>query len=152
MQITYNAHYGYGIVSTLIRWFSRGRYNHISIELDGVVYEAKEGKGVIATTKGAWDDSTVVDSISFELSPFAETEIFVFLQEQIGKKYDYRGVLSFLWGFTRPRMGRWFCSELAFVTVVKMRGLKGSDFQEKRVSPHLFWGFLKLLTCKNAKD
>lgn len=144
-MIIFNFHYGYGLISTLIRWFSRGRYNHVSIQLGDFTYEAIEGKGVIKTLTKKWNADTVVESVVLTISDKAEQDLFKFLEEQVGKKYDYRGVLSFLWGFTRPKEGAWFCSELAMITFVKTKGLRASDFEGERVSPHLFAGILKLV-------
>lgn len=142
----FNFHYGYGTVSTLIRWASRGRVNHVSIELGDWVSEAKEGIGVQRTKKTKWDSSTVIETIEIECKD--EQAVKQFLMEQVGKKYDYRGVFSFLWGFTSPKQGAWYCSELAFVALVKALGLKGKDFEEWRVSPHMFLCILKLVQSK----
>lgn len=143
MQIKFNAHRGNGIISRLIRLFSRGLYNHISIELDGYIYEAHIHTGVHKVLVKEWDAKTVVNSTEIDLSTKRFKETYLFLEKQVGKKYDLRGVLGFLFVAFKPRMGYFYCSELAIVALAKALGKK-DRMNNALVSPHLFWDILLL--------
>jgi len=142
-MITFHSHRSDTIIGKLIRFFSRGNNNHISIEYRQYVYEAVEGKWVIKTHIADWCRETVVDSIQIQIK---NKDVITFLEKQVGKKYDYFGVVSFIFSLLRPREWYWFCSELAMVILVKSQGMSGSDFDNQKVSPHLFWGILKLMS------
>lgn len=164
-MITFNAHRGDKLLSKLIRLLSRGNYNHVSIELRGHIYEAHihipswiakalntffafncfREYGVLKTPVELWDNSTVVASQTLKISPEREEEVYSFLEKQVGKKYDTRGILSFLFIYLKPRMGYFYCSELAVITLYKAFGMGKEDYDElQNVSPHLFWIMLKL--------
>jgi len=144
-MITFHIHYGNHLVSKLIRYFSNGNFNHVSIHLGDFIYEAKEGAGVIKTLVSKWDKSTVVESYSFEGSDLSEQRVFKFLEEQVGKGYDYTGILSFIWGFRHPVEGKFYCSELGFVTLAKWLNIPSESYDNQKVSPSLFRDILVLI-------
>jgi hypothetical protein len=136
--ITVNGHFAHSFISKLIRLFSMGRVNHISVEYNGVVYEAVEGRGVIETPVTKWDSSTVVESYTIKIkNKDAERNLRKFIKEQKGKKYDYLGVLSFIWVFLSPKKGKWFCSELGAVAIYKALFLPVGEVDNQRISPHV---------------
>ena len=155
-MITFNAHYGKGIVSKLIRFFSQGEYNHTSIEVNGYVYEARahlpswlarflnkflafkcfKEYGVIKTPVHSWDNSTVVGSKTLKIDSEQELLVEGWLNKQVGKNYDTFGVLSFVWAITKEEKGRWFCSEYAYVALMKALNI---EVYNQRKSPHDFW-------------
>ena len=139
-KIQFNAHSGDHIGSMIIKAFSRGKYSHISILFGGYVYEAVAKKGVIKTRAENWDSSTVIDSMFIRTSDENYMKVLDFLEKQIGKKYDYRGIFSFLFQFLRPKMGAWYCSELAKVVLYKGIGVASTaDEYDQTVSPKTFW-------------
>lgn len=98
----------------MVRWRTWGKYAHVAARIDDLVYEALPGKGVICTALEEYnrpEDSKVFDVVW--LTSDAEAAAEYFLTQQVGKPYDYWGVLSFLprW---RPKhaQAKWFCSEL----------------------------------------
>lgn len=138
--ITFNAHRGNSTLSLLIRLASRGIYNHISIELNGFIYEAHVGKGVIKTPFKKWNDLTVAESETINITPKNYKIVKAFLEAQVGKKYDIRGIFAFLFIFARPRIGYWYCSELAKVALCHAIGYKNNaDTYAQTESPHSFW-------------
>lgn len=99
---------GKGFLSAFIRWQTWSRYSHVAIVTPDGVYEAWPFSGV--RVRPYWTDTSGIDFFVCA----APTELATkFLEKQLGKKYDYFGVLRFI---TRKRKSsaRWFCSELAF--------------------------------------
>ena len=122
---------GISFVSKLIQWQSRGPYSHVGVlHDDGSIMEAWENGGVLhnASISTKHDPNTPVDIYSLPLMSAAQEERFRgFLLRQLGKKYDYKGVLRFL-PASRLIHGedssmsvdreKWFCSELVYASSV----------------------------------
>lgn len=115
---------GKGIVSKLILWQSRGKFSHAAVVLaDNSVIESKEGSlsplwrgGVRRRAHYLPIEGETCTLFDVMTTPVQEREIVNFLQEQIGKGYDYLSILRFITrqntnSYTR---GTWFCSELVF--------------------------------------
>lgn len=131
-MITYNFHITHNVVGKAIRTYST--YSHVSIEFMGYVYEAVMDKGVIKTPVEFYDRSSIVISQSLEV--LYPQVVHTWLEEQVGKGYDIIGVLSFIWRFLPNRIGRWFCSELATVSLAKARGVE--EYNQKQ-TPESFY-------------
>lgn len=142
----FNAHKSNKLVSRLIQFFSKGKLNHISIELDGYIYEAHIHTGVRKVHVDEWDDSTVIASQTLKISSYRKKKVKEWLDEQVGKKYDIFGVLTFVWAIFDEREGKWFCSELAKVALMKALGIdsKKVDY-DQRISPSKFWSELNVI-------
>lgn len=138
-MITFYFHRNNTFLGKMIRLVSNGYYNHVSIGVNGYIYEANPRTGV---TKKIADNNYTGTMSWTHLFNLDNEEVIFFLECQIGKKYDYIGVLSFIWVFLKPRMGFWFCSELA--TVALMKGLKETQYNQKQ-SPQDFYYLLKLI-------
>ena len=105
---------GQGLISALIRWQTRGEFSHAALLIDGDLYEAWQGVGV--RIKRAWLQPTDGSVVLFDVMATSSESaaIYRYCQRQLGKGYDYLGVLRFI---TRNRSGdqrRLFCSELVF--------------------------------------
>jgi hypothetical protein len=104
-----------------IRVVTRGRVNHVSIEINNTVYESDMKKGgCVKTDSMLFDRSTIVESITFT---GGNESVVLWLEKQLGKGYDYLGVLSFLWILLPERKGKWYCSEKGMVALAKYLGL-----------------------------
>lgn len=146
MKITFQAHRGNALLSRAIRLLSP-RYNHISIRLGDLVYEAHIKTGVTCTPYKEWKGKkTVVAKRSFELDDKQTMRVVLFLNKQVGKGYDVLGIFSFIWIYFKPRMGKFYCSELAQVALYKMLGIHSTaeDYNQK-VSPYQFWRNLRMV-------
>ena len=124
------AYQGTSWISNRIRATTRGMYSHIAWQLlDGSVVEAwgtprgfaqylltGEGpRGEIRRVKSASDrhtKGTRVDAFNFPGMESKREQIEAFLLEQVGGRYDYRGVLSFKTLSDKSHPDDWFCSEL----------------------------------------
>lgn len=105
---------GVSAVSRLIRLQTRSIYSHAAVELDsGMVIEAWHNGVDLAThycenhTQG-----TLVDVFNVAATAKQIEQAACFFFQQLGKKYDFRGVARFLSRRDEPADDRWFCSEL----------------------------------------
>lgn len=115
-MVTINFHKLPGLTARLVRWFTRGRYDHVSVSVDGVVFEARSS-GVRQASylePGEKVDRFEIPGVTIR----QEIEIRSFLSRQVGKEYDWPMIFAFWTRQTsesRKSRSRWFCSELAFV-------------------------------------
>lgn len=109
-------------ISKAIRFMSWGIYSHASIVMpDGTNYESWDGVGVRSCPNISYGHTpkTRVDFFEIEMQADQLELLECALQSQLGKKYDYKGVLRFcpaLRFFMRDspskrEQARWFCSE-----------------------------------------
>lgn len=129
------------LISILIRFITQGKFNHVSIRIGKYVYEADMGKGVIKTLYSKWDNSSVVECITVKTKH--EKKVVKFLNEQVGKKYDITGVLSFLLIFSKPKVGMWYCSELGFGAYLRSKNNYISGTEGQKISPYFLYIILK---------
>jgi uncharacterized protein YycO len=106
------------IISGLIRWETRSKYNHAAILLrDGTVIESVEFAGVHRLpTQASWAPPNRVDS--FTVAGLDDDKVEAFLISQLGKPYDWPDLVGFVTrsGVDEDR-GAWFCSELCFAAI-----------------------------------
>ena len=133
-EIEFQFHRGNHLLGKVIRFFSRGDFNHVSIRIGKYVYESHIDTGVTKTLYSKWESWSVVESFLVEVEDTKAIEKW--LKKQVGKKYDIWGVLSFMWIWAKPAEGKWFCSELAMVTLAKALEL---DTYNQRQSPQDFY-------------
>jgi len=104
--------------SRMIEWFSWSVYSHASIvhtTSEGMmVYEAW---GVGVQKHKGWGEheaDTPIDLFRFReaLTAVEEADILFAAHRELGKAYDWRGVLSFVLRRRMQAKGAWFCSEL----------------------------------------
>jgi uncharacterized protein YycO len=127
---------GVSLLSKAIQWRTWGPYSHAALQLaDGQVIDA--WKGGVRKIKGPFvghDKKTRV--LAYDIRDLTATQaeaMAKFAMAQIGKGYDYLGVMRFL---TRrdANNGKWFCSEL----VAAAACVAGRSLLEKpshRISP-----------------
>lgn len=142
-MVVFNFHASDSFLSRAIRACSDGKYSHVSIFLDGYIYEAHIKQGV-RKYKSTWDGANdIIESIYIKITKEQKKRLKKFLEAQVGKKYDLLGVLSFIWFFLRPKKGQWFCSEYAMVAFMKILGIKSGNYDQKQ-SPYGFYLILKM--------
>lgn len=111
------------LLGRLIQGWSRSEWNHVSIEVKGLVYEAIGGRlfgsnGILMSPDPMsyhrkFKDKTIIDTIELEIPYQKEIEIRDFLNSQVGSAYDTRGTLSFVFRWMKGREHLYYCSELA---------------------------------------
>ena len=108
---------GTSVVSRLIRWRTWSDYSHAAwVCEDGTVLDAWQKGGVrhVANISIGHKPGTPVEFFQADLTPREIGRIKAFLRKQVGKKYDWHGVLKFISRrrTTADQQKKWFCSEL----------------------------------------
>lgn len=115
--------HGRGIISWLIRFQTRGDYSHAAVMLrDGRIIEAWQGSG-----KHLWLNNGVrelpgpkygtqgIDVFDIQgITEEQEARMHDWFLAQVGKKYDFLGVIRFVTREKRGDVKKFFCSELVF--------------------------------------
>lgn len=106
---------GRGLVSKLIRWQTNGKYSHAAIQLpSGKIIEAWHNPAKVRL-RGPLQDWSNVEAFDVEgITADQWHDAVEWLQKQIGKKYDFGGVLRFVTRWRKDQDEKWFCSELVF--------------------------------------
>ena len=160
MKVFIGASKGISFTSKLIKWWQFGfPYTHVFYIIDenpfssnpevieawhqpilkgGGVYQCKLSKN---HTEG-----TVFSVFSVEVSYDQKQKIEKFLKEQVGKKYDFLGLLGF--PLRQKKIGKnnkWFCSELVFQAFL-MAGVELLRYTNpQEVSPRLLLKSTRLI-------
>ena len=105
-----------GIIGALIRWQTRSMWSHAAVLVNGYVYEAREGSRVRRMLSKDWRHGTITGAFPVSITEEQMVQMMDFLDNQIGKSYDYGSVLRFISRRQESRKGsgKWFCSELVF--------------------------------------
>lgn len=116
---------GISCASRVIRWKTWSAYSHASWLAPDFSREIEAWKGEVREQSvpfAAHTPGTVADLFEFfEGAADADRGMAHFLREQIGKPYDWPGILGFA---TRRQQSdlkaqaKWFCSELVFAAAV----------------------------------
>lgn len=139
--IRYNIHRSDSFLGKLIQWGSNGKFTHVSIDFEDFRIESQFKYGVVADFKGS---SPIIETYTHKITNKRYEIVRQWALEQLGKGYDYTGVLAnkSSW-FAKPVIGRWYCSELAYVIFSKANGVLSDDISNQKVSPQLFRDILR---------
>ena len=125
-----------GIAAWFIRTFTMSYWNHVAVEVDGIIWQATGGKGVHRISyKDMAKHYHTIESVAVVVpDPVAGK---AWLIEQEGKLYDWGAVLGMFFQAKWQSANRWFCSE-------KCAGyLKASKWELRlplyRVTPRDLW-------------
>jgi hypothetical protein len=110
---------GDDLSSRLIGWFSSGHLSHVDAVMpDGSLVGARSDHvGDAPTGVQKRPASYVADAerrVRFKIPTTQEKEarFYAFINSQIGKKYDYRAILGFVFARDWRERDSWICSEL----------------------------------------
>jgi uncharacterized protein YycO len=106
-------------ISLLIAFATGSRFTHAAIlTAQGMVIDAHEGRGKV----GMNGHLTFWGSRHVDVWEIEDQELIgmEWVLSQFGRRYDYRGVLGYLWGDENIR--RFYCFELAIGAICKARG------------------------------
>jgi hypothetical protein len=96
----------------LVHWgittWTRSRYSHCELFIDGICYSASDRDGgvrgkIIDLDSGKWD--------VYDIDGDAEYAKQWFLDRINKHRYDYAGVLRFVFPWIKIDPNKWFCSE-----------------------------------------
>ena len=119
------------VYSKLIRWWTKGKYSHTEIIIDGYQYSAVEGIGVRKEShrynEDEWD---YLDVYGLNID-----DVLEFFEMTSGHKYDKIGILGFVVPF-KDRSSEWFCSEWCS-NALKISGFRKMwDKEPNKISPN----------------
>lgn len=130
-------------VSRLIQWRTWSPFSHAAwVYGDGAVIEAWKGVGVHEADNlgSAHRPGTRVELLSIQLTDSEEWDLMAFLRAQIGKRYDYRGVLGFIsHRDSAQQQNAWFCSELIAAAFESIGRPLLARIPPWRVTPGMLW-------------
>lgn len=113
---------GNSFISRMIRYFTKSKFSHVEVLFDGgFTVGSREFSGVVHGTINDFIKPVYfffydgINQKPLRLTKQQHDKIISFLQDSIGKKYDYKGI----WGYLSNRRERncpdsYFCSELVF--------------------------------------
>lgn len=140
MSILIGQYYGTSFTSRMIKLKTWSDISHTSAFLPGgeEVIEAW-GKGV--TPPHHWREGhakgTRIDLLECRCSPEQAQAFFLFLYGQIGKGYDFKGIMGFATSSDIHSKDRWFCSELVFAAALHAGIILLERIEAHKVSPGL---------------
>ena len=113
---------GKGAGAGFIRWFTFGKFCHVSLVFDKGFATPTEIESIQGTGVHQQDFNV---SGSYELFKVHCTEeqariAFALARTKVGKKYDWFGIWSFVRRKSRQDPDKWFCSELVFWVLLKI--------------------------------
>jgi len=95
--------------------------------------------GVAVNKTGVWRNyKNIVMRERVEVDCETYERVKDWLNQQLGKGYDWMGILSFIWFFITPKEGKWYCSELAYVVLMKIFDISQYSYDQK-VTPQQFY-------------
>ena len=127
----------HSISGWLIRLFTFSQWNHVAIEIDGQVYEARGATGVTrSSAKGylqGWAKSATV-----EINAHKPDLAVKFLDAQVGKGYDFGAIIALPFRQPWHSKSKWFCSELV-AAALAAAGWKEVRIKSHRITPRDLW-------------
>ena len=147
MKIYVCATKGISLASRIIRWKQWG-YPYTHLAYIGTEIDDPDNPTVIE----AWWSGVEKCKLSKNHTPGTEYSIFSydvisaeatanerFMHAQIGKSYDYRGLLGFVfYSKALDEKSRWWCSEILFAAALKTSVCLFRDTDPAEVDPRLF--------------
>lgn len=137
-----------GFTSWIIRTFTMSQWNHVAIEIDGVIFHATGSNGVhITTPEKLGRDYPVIEPVRATM-PHQDLA-FAFAVNQLGKRYDWGAVYGMFFRANWHNDSKWFCSELA--AAVLEAGGQSLRLPGHRVTPRDLWVALPEATSTPKK-
>lgn len=120
-EILIGQYYGTSLTSRLIRWRTWSDVSHTSAFLPGGEEVIEAWGGGVA--RRSWREGhTLGTKIAVYRVPCTidqRREFYDFMHAQIGKRYDYTGILGFITRARSECKEKWFCSEVVFAAAEK---------------------------------
>jgi hypothetical protein len=121
MEVYVAGYKGRGKVSRLIKWFSFGKYSHVSLVFDmpnskPIEIDARIKVGV---TRHHLKLEGSFDLFHIPCTPEQAWEIYAHARDLIGSEYDKAGIWGFLRRSNAQNPLKWFCSELVSYCLYK---------------------------------
>lgn len=122
----------------IIRLFTFSRWNHVAIEIGGIVYESVVAGGVRRVPARyfprMWDESKTV-----KVAVDNPARLKQFLDGQVGKPYDWLAIVALPFRKSWHGKDKWFCSELVAEALIAGGSGTASRIKSYRVTPRDLW-------------
>ena len=92
-------------IGYLITWVTKAPYSHAAIEIDNILYDSSE-------TRGNFGKSEIINKNRKFICYEVEGDLSVWLESMKGKKYDWSGVIG--WIFNVNDRDRFYCFEAVY--------------------------------------
>jgi uncharacterized protein YycO len=121
------------IFGWLIRLFTFSNWNHVGIEIDGIVFDSDVGRGVTI-----WDRKKFINNyekvVTSTITDVNTKQALSFLNAQVGKGYDYKALFAL--PFRKPWQNgeRWYCPELVAAALIEGGGMKKFNIEVSRLT------------------
>ncbi|WP_430415841.1 hypothetical protein [Marinobacter adhaerens] len=125
------------VAGFLIRLVTFCRWNHVAIEVDGMVYEASLPGGVQRLSAEGFANRWA-DAVAVDVPVTNKQALLWFLEQQVGKPYDLGALLTFPLGRNWQHPHKWFCAELA-AKALTVAGLPAFFIAQHKVWPRDLW-------------
>ena len=138
---------GDGLANRLIRAFEGGDWDHVGIIDGDHVIEATASHGVRRRLLASLQaDRPVHEIVNVPGIPGQEGMALQWARKQVGKPYDWGGVVGFLfWRGSWAATGSWYCSELGALTLaLSGRQVAG---QHRRVGVRMLYALAHAWAC-----
>ena len=144
------AYKGKSFASRLIKLVTGGEYSHVAIMLsDNEIVEAWSSSNkvrVISSLSDGHTAKTPVDIYELPMTELQETRFISGLRSYIGVKYDWMGLVAYLFGRNMQVEKKVFCSELVGIMCHKTPLKFFKDIPSYKLSPSDIVERLKPLT------
>lgn len=122
----------------LIRLCTFSQWNHVAIEIDGVIYEAVTSAGVRKMSAYGYDQRW--DAAEAVEVPLTDKQgALDFLEEQVGKPYDWCGIIALPFRKSWQDPEAWFCSELGAKVANAYTAYHIARVRSWRIKPQDLW-------------
>jgi hypothetical protein len=107
-----------GITSSLIEWFSHGRFSHVDAVMPDGRLLGSQGHAIGAVPAGVqirpanYETFAARQVVTLTATPEQEAAFWAFVKAQIGKPYDTTAIAGFVAGRNWREDDSWMCSEL----------------------------------------
>ena len=116
-RVNKNAPLAEKIKTKIIQWYTKSQYFHVILGINGQYISSEPSNGVIC--KPIEELENVLDydfyRIRLSVAPLTKQQLAVFkrfIREQIGKEYDWLGIIGRVFTILRDNSNKWFCSEI----------------------------------------
>jgi hypothetical protein len=129
------------IINSSIQWWTKSKFFHVAVLLDGYWYTALPLGGVQKLKEIDLEEFEIIEIKHRKLHPEQHDIMLDYLNDQIGIEYDWRGILfSQVFKFGINSSSKWFCSEFVVKILQLMYVKEVFDELPNKVSPaRLYW-------------
>lgn len=124
------------IINSLIQWWTKSKFFHVAIELDGFWYTALPLGGVQKLSEIDEEEFQIIQMKHRKLHPEQHNVMMNYINGQIGLDYDWKGIMfSQVFKFGWNSGSKWFCSEYITKILQLMYVDEVFDEMPNKVSP-----------------